>query len=370
MKRMLLVTATIMGSTVVAQAATSVTLYGIADGGIAYQSVNGTWNDAKYSASKTGMISGGQSGSRWGLKGTEDLGGGLKAVFQLENGFDLTNGTSTQGGRLFGRHATVGLASDDWGQLDLGRQSNIASKFGTPIVDPFDAGFTQAAAGTSFSAMNTARYDNMAMYQSPKMGGFQFGIGYSFAVNGEQSWKINGKPADDGKALTTGLRYQNGPFGTFVSYDQIKFDASGVNVKEWILGAAYDFGAVNVSAALGKTKDGWFFGRNFGPLSTGTYVMADGLDVNSYMVGLTAPLGNGLLRASWQMADARSGATASKTAAFVGENLDRQQVYSLGYTYDLSKRTNLYVYGSYAKHALFQDDLDATVAAVGIRHRF
>lgn len=75
MKRMLLVTATIMGSTVVAQAATSVTLYGIADGGIAYQSVNGTWNDAKYSASKTGMISGGQSGSRWGLKGTEDLGG-------------------------------------------------------------------------------------------------------------------------------------------------------------------------------------------------------------------------------------------------------------------------------------------------------
>lgn len=370
MKRILLTAAIITGSTGVSQADTSVTLYGIADGGLAYQKVEGTWNGADYAASKTGTISGGQSGSRWGLKGTEELGEGIKAVFQLESGFNLVNGTSTQGGRLFGRHATVGLASRTWGQLDLGRQSNIASKFGTPIVDPFDAGFTQSAAGTSFSTINTTRYDNMAMYRSPMIAGFQFGIGYSFAVDGEQSWKINDEPTDDGKALTTGVRYNNGPFGAFVSYDQIKFDASDVNVKEWIVGGAYDFQIVNLSAAFGKTQNGWFTGRNFGSLNTGTYVMADGLDVNSFLIGLTAPLGNGLLRASWQMADPRSGATSSKTAAFVGDNLNKQQVYSLGYTYDLSKRTNVYMYGSYAKHALFQDDLNSTVIAVGLRHKF
>src|SRR5690606_26557771 len=112
------------------------------------------------------MINGVQNGSRWGLRGSEDLGDGLRAVFTLESGFNPNDGQQAQGGsltgqtRLFGRQATIGLASNAWGQLDFGRQTNIASKyFGS--IDPFGAGFGQANIGTAFSSANTTRYDNM-----------------------------------------------------------------------------------------------------------------------------------------------------------------------------------------------------------------
>ncbi|KAG1438579.1 hypothetical protein G6F57_019782 [Rhizopus arrhizus] len=156
------------------------------------------------------MINGVQNGSRWGLRGSEDLGDGLRAVFQLESGFNSGNGNSAQGGRLFGRQATVGLASDSWGQLDFGRQTNIASKyFGS--IDPFGAGFGQANIGVALSAANTNRYDNMVMYQTPSFSGFQFGVGYSFNVNDTNAAQTGFKTADNTRAITTGLRYVNGP---------------------------------------------------------------------------------------------------------------------------------------------------------------
>src|SRR5690606_19555888 len=122
MKKSLLVAALIAGFAGAANAETSVTLYGVVDGGIGYERLKGSVNDVDVNGKRTGMLSGGQSANRWGLKGTEDLGSGLQAVFVLENGFDLGNGESTQGGRMFGRQATIGLRSDAWGQLDFGRQ--------------------------------------------------------------------------------------------------------------------------------------------------------------------------------------------------------------------------------------------------------
>ena len=142
MKKTLLAAALLAGFAGVAQAETSVTLYGIIDTGIGYNKVKGDGFDG----SRIGMINGVQNGSRWGLRGTEDLGDGLQAVFQLESGFDSGNGKSAQGGRLFGRQATIGLQSDSWGRLDFGRQTNITSKyFGS--IDPFGAGFGQANIG-------------------------------------------------------------------------------------------------------------------------------------------------------------------------------------------------------------------------------
>ena len=94
-----------------AATATSVQLYGLIDTGLQYI------NNGPGGNSKTGMSTGNLSGSRWGLRGTEDLGDGLSTVFVLENGFDSDNGTTMQGGRLFGRQAYVGLASKDWGCL-------------------------------------------------------------------------------------------------------------------------------------------------------------------------------------------------------------------------------------------------------------
>src|SRR6201992_3012784 len=93
-----------------AHAQSSVTLYGIIDAGLTYTNNQGGSHNFK-------ETSGSINGSRWGMRGSEDLGGGLKAIFTLENGFNITNGTLGQGGREFGRQAFVGLSSDRFGTV-------------------------------------------------------------------------------------------------------------------------------------------------------------------------------------------------------------------------------------------------------------
>ncbi len=385
MKKTLLAAALIAGFASVAQAETSVTLYGLIDTGIGYNQIKGTVNGASYKASKFGMLSGVQYGSRWGLRGAEDLGNGLRAVFTLESGFDSSTGNSGQGGRLFGRQATIGFASDSWGQLDFGSQINIATKY-FYAIDPFVDGFLQSAAGNSaFSSINTARYDNMVMYQTPNFSGFQFGVGYSFNASGGQSWTsssglANGNTNDkNSRVITTGLRYVNGPITAALSYDNMKthningtttVGGPSTTISEWNLGGVYDFEVVKVHLAFGQTRNGWFAGNAFGPdkgLAYGelpTFTGLPGLKVNSYMVGLSAPVGNGNLFGSWVMADPRSAPDS-----YVGD-MKKQNTFSVGYTYSLSKRTNLYAYGSYAKNVAFQQNLKSTAVGVGIRHQF
>lgn len=369
MKKTLLAAALTVGFFGVAQAETSVTLYGILDGGIGYQKLEVGDSSAK----KTGMINGIQSGNRWGLKGSEDLGNGLRAVFQLESGFDLGTGNSLQGDRLFGRQATLGLAGDSWGQLDLGRQTNIGSKY-FGAIDPFALGFGQANVGTTFSSVNTVRWDNMVMYQTPSFSGFQFGVGYSFNTNGGQGWDVDvpgvANPNDvNNRGITTGIRYANGPIAAALTYDQSKVKATDVTISQWNIGGAYDFEVVKAHLAFGQTRNGLFSTGISGDVGSNLNLAPglgnlDGLKVNSYMAGLSAPIGNGKVLASWQMADPRS-----NPDAFAGD-LEKTQIYSLGYTYNLSKRTNVYAIGSYAKNAFFADDAKSTLVGVGLRHQF
>ena len=103
MKKTLLAAALMAGFAGIAQAETSVTLYGIIDGGIGYDRVKSHNADGSTKSTRTGLIDGVQSGNRWGLKGTEDLGNGLRANFVLESGFNLANGRHAQDERLFGR---------------------------------------------------------------------------------------------------------------------------------------------------------------------------------------------------------------------------------------------------------------------------
>jgi predicted porin len=117
-------------------AQSSVTLYGIVDAGLGYtsgqrvsQSSGAAGKPVVYTnASNYGFASGTWSGDRWGFKGNEDLGGGLAAIFQLENGFNIGTGQLGQGGREFGRQAWMGLSSTKFGKVTLGRQYD-------PIVD-------------------------------------------------------------------------------------------------------------------------------------------------------------------------------------------------------------------------------------------
>jgi GBP family porin len=393
MKKTLLAAALLAGFAGVAQAETSVTLYGILDTGIGYQNIRG--NGAIADQSKIGMLTGVQNGSRWGLRGSEDLGDGLRAVFTIESGFNSGDGNSAQGGRLFGRQATIGLASNSWGQLDFGRQTNVASKF-FGSIDPFAEGFGMANIGTVFSSSNTTRFDNMVLYQSPVFGGFQVGAGYSFNIDDTNAGQTGFNTNNNQRAITTGLRYVNGPLNLAAAYDQVNrntavadaaTDGSGDRIRAWLLGGAYDFEVVKVSAAYGQTKGGWIQATsltglftsgspdlnggaagNGGPvLPTNTY--SDDFKTQQWMLGLSAPIGGATsVFGSWQRANVKDSSLYTG-GQFAGED-SNMNVYSVGVTYDLSKRTNLYALGSYTNNFGFVDGLKSTLVGVGIRHRF
>src|SRR5690606_3428724 len=167
------------------------------------------------------------------------------------------------------------------------------------------------------------------------------------------------------------LRYANGPLAAALSYDQARMaetepaGVADVKVKSWNVAASYDFEVVKLHAGFGQTRNGWFsrpeyLGINLNEIRSGSFLVADDLKVNSYTVGLSAPVGSaGKLMASWGMADPRNSAAD-----------DKQQVYSLGYDHALSKRTSVYAIASYGKHMLFQEDLDSKLFGVGLRHSF
>lgn len=363
--------ALLAGVSCAAQAADSVTLYGLIDAGVGYE-------QAKFqgqSQSRFGGVDGVSSGSRFGLRGIEDLGDGLRAVFNLEAGFGPMNGQSQQGGRLWGRQATVGLDSDSWGRLEFGRQTNMAWKYFNSI-DPFTTTYSTAGIGTTFGSAKTLRLDNMVLYQTPDMNGFKAGVGYSFSaddVGVKDEHQTGFATGNNNRALTAGIQYLNGPLNLAIAYDRFNPSNDSIGgkpsarIQAYLIGGAYDFEVVKVSAAFGQTRDGWFLGQNMGTTpdgmqKLGTFKLADGFRANSYMIGATVPLGRHAIFGSWQRATPNNSSLTGDDAAF--------NVYSLGYTYGFSKRTNLYAYASYGDNYAFQRDARDTAAAVGVRHRF
>ena len=370
-----------MSATVAQAADSSVTLYGVIDAGfqVSTQSLaNG------YSTSNVGIASGVQQGNRFGIKGSEDLGNGLRATFTLESGFNLGNGASQQGGTLFGRQSWVGLESDKLGYARLGKQYNFATDY-VGAIDPFLLGFGQANIGATFGAANTTRYNNMIKYQSPTYSGFTAGVGYSFASGLSTVYADNGAVAaantynyatnNNTRVLTVGGKYASGPLTVVASYD-VMYGADNVvgsnaaNPKQWIFGGAYDFTVVKVAAAYSQTRNGWINGQaSVDPtFSTNAYgggaggVLFDtNFGANSYMLGATVPVtGAQKVFASYQYA------TPITSLA----NATNLSIYSVGYQYDFSKRTNAYAYASQAQNYAFLDGAKSTVYGVGLRHQF
>ncbi|CCJ51424.1 porin [Bordetella parapertussis] len=351
MKKTLLAVALATGFAGAAQAADSVTLYGLIDAGLGYEQVKFKGQ----SQSRIGTVQGVSSGSRFGLRGSEDLGDGLRAVFNLEAGFGPLNGNSLQSGRL-----------------EFGRQTNLASKF-FGSIDPFSVSYNSANMGTTFSAANTMRLDNMVLYQTPSLEGFKFGVGYSFSADDTLDDDSNFATAGNNRVLTTGLQYLNGPVNLALTYDRFNPNddraggKSDARVQQYAIGGTYDFEVVKLAAAFGQTRDGWFVGQNMGTTPDGfnklsSFMLADGFRANSYMIGATVPLGRSSVFGSWQRATPSNDKLTGDDATF--------NVYSLGYTYDFTKRTNLYAYASYGKNYAFQRDAKDTAVAMGIRHRF
>jgi predicted porin len=170
-----------------AHAQSSVTLYGIVTGDVTY--VNNVQTAATSKSGKpvgggaqVALLDSGTSGissSRWGFKGVEDLGGGIKTLFQLESGLSVNNGTLGQGGTEFGRQAWVGLSAEHYGTFSLGRQADTSVEFVSPLLFIWYGGNLTIHPADYDNLNFTHRINNSLKYLSDSYGGFRFGALYS-----------------------------------------------------------------------------------------------------------------------------------------------------------------------------------------------
>ncbi|WP_233838565.1 porin [Paraburkholderia sp. ZP32-5] len=206
-----------------AYAQSSVTLYGLVNAGLTYISNAGGSHLYKFDQ-------GALSGNRWGLKGEEDLGGGVYAFFTAESGFNLGTGAIGVGNTFFGRQVFVGMRSANLGSIALGRQYAPISLF----VGRFESANMWAAAGAGYGAHPgnldnldpLYRINNAVTYQSPDYAGFRYAAQYS----------LGGVPGDFSKnsIYTIAARYAHGPFAAAAGYfyaKQPNFSFFGSNVS-------------------------------------------------------------------------------------------------------------------------------------------
>ncbi|QDZ30627.1 porin [Noviherbaspirillum sp. UKPF54] len=352
MKKSLIALAVLSSLAGTAFAQTNITVYGVVDAGVVYDN-NGAGRNWK-------LDSGNQSGSRIGFKGTEDLGGGLSALFNLENGFNTDNGTLAQSNatttRLFGRQAWVGLKGG-FGSVKLGRQLSPLY-VAMDQVDPFRIGLAgNAQKAFGYGLYNTdpfLRVDNTLSYSLPDMSGVTGTVSYSF---GEAPGAFA-----DGRTAGVGLGYANGPINVQFAYQRSNtvalagsqataFAATGAtpDLRTALLGGYYDFGVAKAHLAYGDTKID-------GPTS---------LKNRNWLVGVSAPVGGaGTVMASWNRNDIRD-ITGGKS-----------NQYAIGYSHALSKRTNLYTSIGYTRNdsnvrlnAATNGDSDR-LFNIGVRHLF
>jgi predicted porin len=379
-------------------AQSTVTLYGVADvwlgsldarglkldatgqyGGLSIDNTTGvgTFTPAGAAAvpqKQTVLNTGGLSGSRFGLRGSEDLGGGLKANFVMENGHNTETGAAGQGGLLFGRQAFVGL-SGGFGEVRFGRQypAYDEARGGSDLFG--HSAFSTTVANGSWGAFGrdyTYRVNNALHYITPNMGGLTAAITYALGEN-----KTGATAA--GKLTSLRISYANGPISAALAYQQEKnaagntltgcavtatsacnplgqsdgnlFGLRGVafsagytptSETHTFLTGAYDFGVARVQLAMNRSKDNSDIGAD-----------------KDVALNVAVPLGATTLVAGVSRAKIED----AKSSTFAVQAI-----------YALSKRTNLYggVVSSKDKLPTTLGDVSAKrqVVAVGVRHTF
>lgn len=335
MKKYLLSSAMIAVSGI-ACAQSSVTLFGIVDA--TFQRGTGSTSD------RTQLGSGGNSTSRIGFRGVEDLGGGMSAGFWLEGALSIdsgtggttntnnqTTGTTGGGGLTFGRRSTVSVVGS-WGELRLGRDYSVQyyNRFG---FDPFSnsgVGSSQTNVG-SLGGPVSSRVSNAIMYFLPaKLGGIYGEAQYYLGENASNA----GVTADDGTGGGVRLGYRAGPLDVAIAHARTQYahTATTGDITSSNIGARYDF--ANFTAMGGYYRD--------------TVDRVGGLTGRGPQVGGVYRMGSGEIKALW---------SSYKTSAT--GNPETKKI-SLGYVHRLSKRTALY--GTYAR---VQNSAGATTALNG-----
>ena len=306
-----------------AAAQSNLTVYGIVDMALVRESGG--------SAATTKLTSGVEAGSRLGFKGTEDLGGGLSAIFLLENGFQSDTGALGQGGLLFGRQAYVGLQSKTAGTLTLGRQYT-PQYLAIAAVDPFGSGTAGDTKNLMAATGNSAsRMDNAVKYASPVFNG----IGAEVVYGAGEVAGDNTLQRQFGGALT----YTAGPLVVRLAHHNRNNDTATLkntsSARNTVLTALYDFGPLKAHFAYGVDKGlNSALPRNLANPFGYAVAPTPSTDSNVVLVGVTVPQGVSTWIASYIRKD-------DKTSF----NQDAEQL-AAGYRYYLSKRTDLY--GVYA----------------------
>ncbi len=316
----------------------NVTLYGVLDVFLANERASSS--PGKASASATVLESGGLSGSRWGLRGTESLGGGMNAVFVAESGFAADTGLSVQGGRLFGRQVFVGL-NGGFGSFTMGRQ--YSPLFNVLCEVDIDGCSTFSVVGNHYIGLPGAlRIDNSLVYSSPNMGGATVSVMYGAGEGAKTSFN---------RTVSANLQYKAGPLYAGLGYADVK-NATGGNAGRTVIAAGgFDAGVAKLTASYLENK--YTFGT---------------AKFKGWQLGAAVPFGATtlILNAGQGKADAV-----------------KQTLINLGVDHSLSKRTT--VYARYAnadnnaasnlgaftgKPAVTGPGSDKRIITVGMRHRF
>ena len=319
-------------------AQSTVTLYGKIDAALQSKSTTG--------APASGLLinSGGLDTSRWGLKGSEDLGGGLKANFQLESGFSVDTGAVRGASTLFSRVSMIGLTGG-FGTISTGLQWT-----------PYDNGFLDALDYSGASAMNAAFYagahgdngntgwgnaKNSIQYATPDLNGFIATVMYApgeDAATGLSASRYTG----------FGLSYAAGPFNASLAQETATQKGTRANTNAWILAASYDLKSVKL----------------FGSYERATNRTANGGDDAGWSIGASMPIGSAMsLAASYARESTKNatGTTANADTTAFGTRL----------VYNLSKRTN--VYGAYLRSdysPISGASVTSSTLSLGLRHSF
>lgn len=347
--------------------AASVTLYGIIDTGFAYNS----YNDDKYSAlagaadNSFGMMSGQSSGSRFGLKGVEELGNGLTVGFILENGFNSDTGAMGDD-RLFNRESSIYIEGG-FGKFGMGRLSTLANDSGTTglggYFSSFGTGWGDVGVQSYMQAYRPTRMDNMVYYKTPNFAGAEVWVLYGM---GDEEDKTYENESSRDRYYAAAVTYNNGGLSLYGAVDVLNKASFGTanntaDTKDdqiTITAAVnYDCGFAksylgvhwfdNAKAVGASSYDGdWSRLGNFG--ATKGYGDANGWSV---MLGVDIPVGNGKVKTTLGYLDASSD-NEGIGSADADQDLKRFMV-GAGYEYYLSKRTTVYMGAGY-----LQDSID------------
>ena len=381
MKKTLMVAALTGVFATAAHAQSSVTLYGLIDAGI-------TYTNNQHGHSNWQQTSGSVNGSRWGLRGAEDLGGGLKAIFTLENGFGINDGSLKQGGREFGRQAFVGLSSNQFGAVTLGRHYDSMVDYVGPLaLTGTQYGGTQFAHPFDNDNLNNSfRINNSVKYTSANYGGFKFGGLYGFS-NQADGFANN-------RAYSAGASYNWGGLNVGAAYLQLNsngatgaaaaFNSGGAvssdntffagRQQTWGAGASYAFGPATVGLVYSQTNLSGLVGIGAG---------ASGQPGGIGLPNNSAHFQNYEANARYALTPAVSiaGSYTYTRASLAGTRPHWNQ-FNLQTAYALSKRTDVYLQGEYQQvneGAIVGADINGLGASsnnkqvavtAGLRHRF